>query len=86
MLQEKHPQGRTAQCTNNSCIRVGIDKNNSQLIINRLNTLKPKGIRFGTDARAFAQLAYGYYSDDKVVDREGKQLAPLNASERIERT
>ena len=79
-----HPLGRTAQCTNNSCIRVGIDKNNSQLIINRLNTLKPKGIRFGTDARAFAQLAYGYYSDEKVVDREGKQLAPANAAERLE--
>ena len=63
-----HPQGSSAQCNNNSCIRVGIDKNNSQRIINRLNTLKPKGIRFGTDARAFAQLAYGYYSDDKVVD------------------
>ena len=37
-----HPQGRTAQCTNNSCIRVGIDKDNSQLIINRLNSLKPR--------------------------------------------
>ena len=79
-----HPLGRTAQCTNNSCIRVGIDKNNSQLIINRLNTLKPKGIRFGTDARAFAQLAYGYYTDDKVVDREGKPLAPQNSAERLE--
>ena len=79
-----HPQGRTAQCTNNSCIRVGIDKDNSQLIINRLNSLKPRGIRFGTDARAFAQLAYGYYSDEKVVDREGKQLAPQNAAERVE--
>ena len=79
-----HPQGSSAQCNNNSCIRVGIDKNNSQRIINRLNTLKPKGIRFGTDARAFAQLAYGYYSDEKVVDREGKQLAPQNAAERVE--
>ena len=56
-----HPEGRTKQCTNNSCIRVVIDKNNSQKIVNRLNSLKPKGIRFGTDARAFAQLAYGYY-------------------------
>ena len=79
-----HPLGRTAQCTNNSCIRVGIDKNNSQRIINRLNTLKPNGIRFGTDARAFAQLAHGYYTDDKVVDREGKPLAPQNPAERLE--
>jgi type IV pilus assembly protein PilY1 len=79
-----HPLGRTAQCTNNSCIRVGIDKDNSQLIINRLNSLKPRGIRFGTDARAFAQLAYGYYTDPKVVDREDKPLAPASESERLE--
>jgi len=79
-----HPAGTTKQCTNNSCIRVGIDKGNSQAIINRLNSLKPKGIRFGTDARAFAQLAYYYYSDKNVIDREGKQLAPQNVSERVE--
>ena len=31
-------------------------------------------MEFGTDANAFAQLAYKYYSDPRVVDRAGQPL------------
>ena len=76
-----HPAGRSKWCNGNSCIPVGIDKSTTERIINELSTIK---LRHGTDAQAFAQLAFKYYTDPRVIDREGKELAPLNKSEREE--
>ena len=76
-----HPAGRSKWCNGNSCIPVGIDKSTTERIINELTTIK---LRHGTDAQAFAQLAFKYYTDPRVIDREGKELAPLNKSEREE--
>ncbi len=58
-----HPFGRSQLCNDNSCLRVGIDERTSENIIYHLDNMK---IRYGTDARAFSQLAYKYFTDTNV--------------------
>ena len=58
-----HPFGKSQLCNDNSCLRVGIDERTSENIILHLDNLK---IRNGTDARAFSQLAYNYFTDTNV--------------------
>ena len=76
-----HPAGRSSNCIGNSCLAVGIDKGNTEAIVNAVyNT----GMEFGTDANAFAQLAYKYYSDPRVVDRAGQPLVAPDPKDRKE--
>ena len=41
-------------------------------------------MEFGTDANAFAQLAYKYFSDPRVVDRAGQPLIAPDPEDRKE--
>ena len=76
-----HPAGRSSNCIGNSCLAVGIDKGNTEAIVNAVyNT----GMEFGTDANAFAQLAYKYFSDPRVVDRAGQPLIAPDPEDRKE--
>ena len=75
--QGAHPSGKSKWCNGNSCLAVGIDKGTSERIVQELdNTIT----RFGTDANAFAQLAYKYYNDPNVKDKEGNRLATKDLS------
>ena len=58
-----HPFGKSSICNDNSCLAVGISSGNTQRIVDELNHT---AIRFGTDARAFGDLAYKYFKDSKV--------------------
>mgnify|MGYP001161446483 FL=1 len=76
-----HPAGESKWCNGNSCLKVGIDKGTTDRIVNELSLIR---LRHGTDAQAFAQLASKYFRDPRVVDREGKPLAPKDEGDREE--
>ena len=59
----QHPFGQSSICNDNSCLAVGIASGNTQRIVNQLDHTT---MRFGTDARAFADLAYKYFNDSNV--------------------
>ena len=58
-----HPSGESKLCDNNSCLAVGIGPNTSAAILQELKYMK---LRFATDANAFSQMAYEYFTDPKV--------------------
>ncbi len=74
-----HPEGQSSNCIGNSCLKVGIGKNNSADIVDAVNKT---GLEFGTDANAFAKIAYKYFTDPKVVDSEGNPLVALDPADR----
>ena len=59
----QHPSGRSQQCDGNSCLVVGVGPNTSGRIVQAVDNMKT---RFGTDATAFSQLAYEYFTDNNV--------------------
>ena len=79
--QGAHPSGKSKWCNGNSCLAVGIDKGTSEKIVQELDSTIT---RFGTDANAFAQLAYKYYNDPNVKDKEGNRLATKDKNERLD--
>ena len=81
--QGQHPAGHSSNCLghHNSCLKVGIDKGNTQAIVDAVWSTK---LAFGTDANAFSQLAYKYFSDPKVVDRAGQPLVAPDPLDREE--
>ena len=56
--------GKSVPCRKNACIRVGVQKDATQKI---LRALASTVLVFGTDARAFAELASEYYNDTPVL-------------------
>ena len=81
--QGQHPAGHSSNCKghHNSCLKVGIDKGNTQAIVDAVWSTK---LAFGTDANAFSQIAYKYFSDPKVVDRAGQPLVAPDPLDREE--
>ena len=53
--------GRSTQCNRDSCLNVGISSEGYTRI---LDHLLPQRLAWGTDSRAFAQMAYKYFSND----------------------
>jgi type IV pilus assembly protein PilY1 len=76
-----HPAGQSKNCIANSCLKVGIDKNNSDDIVKAVWKTK---MSYGTDANAFSQLAWKYFNDPKVKDREGNPLINPDPTQREE--
>ena len=60
---QAHPKGTSSLCDDNSCLKVGIGPNTTSRIVDAVDSMK---LRFGTDATAFSQLAYEYYTDTAV--------------------
>ena len=64
-----HPLGTSKICNHHSCLRVAIStdgKTRIPAVIPRLYT------KFATDANAFADLAYGYFTDEEtgIIDKK----------------
>ena len=55
-----HPKGTSEQCNVHSCLNVGVHADGWQDIPDVLLGL---GMKFATDANAFADIAHGYYMD-----------------------
>ena len=53
--------GRSTQCNRDSCLNVGISSEGYTRI---LDHLLPQRLAWGTDSRAFAQIAYKYFEND----------------------
>ena len=53
--------GRSTQCNRDSCLNVGISSEGYTRI---LDHLLPQRLAWGTDSRAFAQMAHEYYTKD----------------------
>ena len=56
-----HPEGRSLQCNSDSCLNVAVSARGAGRI---MNVLIPMGMAWGTDARAFSQIAEDYFNDD----------------------
>ena len=56
----EHPQGTSGMCTRHSCINVAVHKNGYREIPDVLADLK---MAYATDSDAFADLAYGYFTN-----------------------
>ena len=68
--------GTSSPCTNNACIRVGVHGQGFAKI-DRQGLARTRLI-FGTDATAFSQFAYEYYSDDTVSPLDTSSTCQLN--------
>ncbi len=83
--QGQHPAGTSSICKQNkninSCLIVGIDKGNADAIVREVWKTK---LAYGTDANAFSQLAYKYFSDPKVKDRKGEPLVHPDPAQRVD--
>ena len=81
--QGQHPAGHSSVCKghHNSCLAVGIDKGNTDAIVDALWRTK---MAFGTDANAFSQLAFKYFNDPKVKDRTGEPLVHPDPTKRVD--
>jgi type IV pilus assembly protein PilY1 len=67
----QHPNGKSVQCDDNSCIPVAIGPNTSGRIIQAVDNMKT---RFGTDGNAFSQLAYEYMTDPNLgITKDGPE-------------
>ena len=66
-----HPDGTSALCNVNSCLMVGVHKEGYNKIKEALDATD---LAWGTDANAFSELAYEYFSDSshKVIDETAK--------------
>ena len=61
---DAHPKGQSSECTLDSCLMVGISEEGYKEITNVIETIP---LAWGTDANAFAQMAYGYFIDDESI-------------------
>ncbi len=59
--QGDHPDGHSKLCNRDSCLNVGISVDGHKDI---LRHLLPQRLAWGTDSRAFAQMAYKYFHND----------------------
>ena len=56
-----HPQGTSVDCSENSCLEVGIGPNGASEIVTTMDNLVKTA--WGTDSRAFSQMAHDYFFD-----------------------
>jgi len=56
-----HPEGRSVQCNNDSCLEVAISAAGKD---NILDALLPQVTAWGTDGRAYSQMARHYFLED----------------------
>jgi len=61
-----HPDGQSSQCSNNSCLLVGISAEGYMHTKDKIDDI---ALEWGTDARAFAQIAKKYFIDEKDVTK-----------------
>ena len=59
-----HPDGQSSECSNNSCLLVGISEEGYAQIKDKIDDVS---LEWGTDARAFAQMAKKYFLDESNI-------------------
>ena len=59
-----HPDGQSSECSNNSCLLVGISAEGYAQVKDKIDDIT---MEWGTDARAFAQIAKKYFIDEKDI-------------------
>ena len=68
-----HPDGTSKQCNEDSCLNVGVSAKGANLIMSRFGNL---GMAWGTDARAFSEIALEYFKDSaaggSIVDKDSE--------------
>ena len=61
---DAHPKGKSSLCHSDACLMVGISEEGYKEITNVIESI---GTAWGTDATAFAQMAYKYFIQDANI-------------------
>ena len=73
--ESSHVKGQSSQCNRDHCFEVAPNENGKNDI---LDELMPQGLAWGTDAKAFAQMGYEYFSLNADGGLKGHPYKPLS--------
>ena len=71
----EHPDGRSVLCTKDSCLMTGVSREGYSKIAEDLDGIITE---WGTDGRAFSQLAYKYFTDPNASPIDPHSSCQLN--------